>query len=264
MARKGWDALAEWRDSRMGETGDLWHRALIDPTLLRVLGPVRGRRVLDVGCGNGYLTRRLSQKGAAAALGIDASLASVRLARKRERDRPTGARFLHRDAANLHGIPDRSFDRAVANMALQDIRDAAGTIGEIARVLAPGGRFVFSVSHPCFDLDDRSMWVIERGWTGAGGFTSVVWRKVRGYREERELRVPWRISETETGYTAAYHRTLATYSRLLREAGLVILRLEEPMPKPPMISQSPQGPYIREIPLHLVVEAAAWAGPALR
>ena len=39
MPNVGWDALAKWRDSRMGEAGDLWHRALIDPALLAVLGP---------------------------------------------------------------------------------------------------------------------------------------------------------------------------------------------------------------------------------
>lgn len=53
MGREGWEAMAEWRDRRMGEHGDLWHRASIEPALLRVVGPVRSRRVLDLACGNG-------------------------------------------------------------------------------------------------------------------------------------------------------------------------------------------------------------------
>jgi 2-polyprenyl-3-methyl-5-hydroxy-6-metoxy-1,4-benzoquinol methylase len=58
MDREGWDALATWRDSRMGERGDLWHRSILDPPLFALLGRVRGLRLLDLGCGNGYLTRR--------------------------------------------------------------------------------------------------------------------------------------------------------------------------------------------------------------
>lgn len=258
MSREGWDALAAWRDLRMGERGDLWHRALIDPTLLRVVGPVRGLRILDLACGNGYLSRRWARQGARSAVGVEASRPTLAFARQRERTRPSGARFLERHASDLRGIRDASFDCVVANMALQDIRDAKGAVKEVARVLAPGGRFVFSISHPCFDLDDRSGWLVERTRERDGAFHDVVWRKVRKYRDERTVRVPWKISEEETGYTLAYHRTLATYARILREAGLAIVRLEEPSPLPEMIRGSPQGRFIAEIPLHLVVEARSY------
>jgi len=257
VPKVGWDALAVWRDERMGEEGDLWHRAIIDPTLLRLVGPVRGRRLLDLACGNGYLTRRWARQGAARALGIDASPRSLALARRRERAHPSGAEFLRRDAGHLVGLEDGSFDLVVANMALMDLRDAEGAVREVARVLAPRGRFVFSVSHPCFDLDDRSAWVVERGRGSDGVFRDVYWRKVQKYRQERRVRVPWRISASETGFTTSYHRTLTTYSRILREAGLWIVRIEEPSPLPEAVRDSPQGRFMVEVPLHLVVEAQA-------
>ena len=251
MTKIGWNALAEWRDSRMGETGDLWHRALIDPTLLRMLGSVRGLRVLDVGCGNGYLTRRLKRKGAARAVGVDASLPNIRIARRRERMHPTGAEFVHHDAARPSRFGPGVFDRVVGNMSIMDIRDGAATIREIGRLLAPRGRFVFSINHPCFEIDERSAWLVERR-----PYRETVARRVEGYRNERPVRVAWKLSDREMGYTTSYHRTLATYASYLRHAGLAILRLAEPAPEPELIRKSSQGPYIAEIPLHLVVEAA--------
>jgi len=251
MTKVGWDALAEWRDFRMGEAGDLWHRALIDPALLGVVGSVRGLKVLDVGCGNGYLTRRLKRKGATRAVGVDASVPNIRIARRRETAHPTGAEFVRGDAARLRQFGAGAFDRIVANMSLMDIRDAEATIREMSRLLAPDGRIVFSISHPCFDVDERSSWVVERH-----PYHETVARKVEGYRHERPVRVAWKLSETEMAYTTSYHRTLATYSRYLGDAGLAILRMVEPAPKPEILRKSSQGPLIAEIPLHIVVEAA--------
>jgi len=246
--------MARWRDERTGDRGDLWHRALIDPSLLRVVGRVAGLRVVEIACGNGYLARRFARSGAATVLGVDSSTPSVRIARARERERPTGARFRVGGAARL-ALPPGTVDLVVANMALMDIADARGAIREVARVLAPRGRFVFSISHPCFDLDERSLWSIEQGFGADGIYRDTVWRKTRGYRDEVRSKIPWRIGERKVVWTESYHRTLSTYSRYLRGAGLVISRIEEPKPLREMLERSPQGPYIAGVPLHLVVEA---------
>jgi len=255
MPRVGWDAMATWRDLRMGDAGDLWHRAIIDPTVLRMVGRVQGRRILDLACGNGYLTRRWARAGAASSVGLDLSRKTIACARRRERAAPTGAEFVQGSATAMTKFADRSFDLVVANMALMDIEDAAGVVREVARVLAPEGRFIFSICHPCFDLDERSGWVVERVREANGYWHDVVWRKVRGYRTEVPSEVPWDMGTGETGWTTSYHRTLGTYSRYLHDAGLVIRRLEEPAPLPEAVRKSPQGPYMLEVPLHLVIEA---------
>jgi 2-polyprenyl-3-methyl-5-hydroxy-6-metoxy-1,4-benzoquinol methylase len=73
MSSSGWDHMAEWWDYRPGEEGDHWHRALIDPPLLRLVGEVSGKGVLDLTCGNGYLSRRFARQGATV-IGVDASV----------------------------------------------------------------------------------------------------------------------------------------------------------------------------------------------
>ena len=60
MSAFGWDQMTDWWDENIGDEGDLWHRALIDPPLLRLVGEVSGMYVLDFACGNGYLSRRFT------------------------------------------------------------------------------------------------------------------------------------------------------------------------------------------------------------
>src|SRR5260221_12734572 len=61
----GWDEMTDWWDTRMGDEGDLWHRALIDPPLLRLVGDVAGGRLAGPGGGDGFFCRPVSGPGGA-------------------------------------------------------------------------------------------------------------------------------------------------------------------------------------------------------
>jgi ubiquinone/menaquinone biosynthesis C-methylase UbiE len=243
-----WRDMAAFYDEKQGDGGDLWHRALIDPGLLGVLGPVGGQEVLDLACGNGYIARRLAREGARVT-GVDASAPIIERARAREAREPLGIAYHVADASRLEMLADGAFDVVVCNMALMDIADAAGALREAGRVLRPGGRLVASLSHPCFDVPNASAWLVEQM-----NYTSTVWRKVGRYRELFEGWCPWRRPDGEV-QTPAYHRPLSWYFRALRAAGFVITALEEPEPADEMLADSPQGAWIAQIPLHCVIEA---------
>jgi ubiquinone/menaquinone biosynthesis C-methylase UbiE len=248
MTATTWEKLAAWYDGKQGDTGDLWHRTLIDPTLLRVVGEVRGIRILDLSCGNGYLSRRFARAGANV-VGVDASAPIIERARAREAKEPLGIDYHVADAAHLDALEDNTFDIVVSNMAIMDIEDAEGAIHESARVLKDRGRFVASLCHPCFDQGPSSTWLIERFFR-----TTKVWRKIERYRHPFADEMPWGI-EDKIVTTTGYHRPLSWYARALRDAGFLIRSLEEPEPTQEFIDGSPQGPFVLEIPLHLIIEA---------
>lgn len=250
--RNDWDSMAAWLDAKHQDEGDLWHRALIDPPVLGLLGDVARRRLLDLACGNGYLARKLARLGADV-VGVDGSPALIDLAQRREVRDHLGIAYHVSDAARLDALEDGIFDLVVCHMALMDIEDAAGAIREAARVLSPEGRFIASLSHPCFDVINASAWVVERM-----EFDETVWRKVGRYREISVGRCPWQIGPDTRHHTAAYHRPLSWYFQAFRAAGLAVTALEEPEPTPEFLEGSPRGAWIAQIPLHLVLEARRW------
>lgn len=256
----GVDGFGAWYDEKQGDEGDLWHRTLIDPGLFARIGRVpAGTRVLDLGCGNGYLSRRLARSGAQV-VGVDQSADLIARAVAHETREPLGVVYHLADAANLPMLADRSFDLTVANMSLIDFADAAGAIREAGRVLEAGGRFVFSLSHPCFDVDTRSTWSVEVSAHGV----PTIFRKVAGYREPHADTYEWDLPGGKVVRTAGYHRPLSWYVKELRWARFVVLDVEEPAPLPEFIGHRIQREWIEQIPLHLIIEARREPSPGDR
>jgi ubiquinone/menaquinone biosynthesis C-methylase UbiE len=247
---KDWDEIAAWWDEHQGDEGDLWHRALIDPVLFGVLGPVGGSEVLDLGCGNGYVARKLARAGAQVT-GVDASPAMVERAQTREKLDPLGIAYRVAEAASLEAIADRSFDVVVSNMTLMDVADAALALREVARVLRPRGRLVASLPHPCFNVSPSSSgWAVERM-----DRRTTVFRKVSRYRETLEYEFPWIHHSGREWYTTLYHRPLSWWFRAIRGAGMVVTAFEEPEPKEEFKAEEYRGSWIEQIPVHWVFEA---------
>ncbi len=115
------------------------------PAMLGLLGDISGRRVLDAGCGSGPLTAAMRDKGAVVT-GIDASAGMVDLARQRLGE---GADLRVADLAAPLPFADGEFDVVVASLVLHYLEDWTGALGELRRVLKPGGRLMVSVNHPC-------------------------------------------------------------------------------------------------------------------
>ncbi len=111
----GWDQMAYWWDEKQGDEGDLWHRALIDPPLLRLAGDLRGLHVLDLACGNGYLSRRFAHQGAIVTA-VDANEPLIERIRAREALEPSGITYHVADAAQLDMLEDSIMDLVICNV----------------------------------------------------------------------------------------------------------------------------------------------------
>jgi SAM-dependent methyltransferase len=199
------------------------------------LVPAAGRATLDIGCGEGRVTRDLAARGHAVN-GVDTAPTLVEAAAAAHPD----GRYLVADAAALP-FADRAFDVVTAYNSLMDVADMRGAVAEAARVLDPGGRLCVCVTHPLNDAGDfterhaDAPFVIEGSYFGRRRFEGV---------EERD------------GLRMAFHGWsygLEEYARVFEDAGLAIDALREPLlPAGAALSEPPSARW-RRIPMFLML-----------
>jgi ubiquinone/menaquinone biosynthesis C-methylase UbiE len=222
------------REARAGLNDELEQ-----PALARLLPPLGGARVIELGCGDGALARRLADAGARRVLAVDGSARMLALAAARPHPR---VRYRRADIETL-SLPAASADCVVSSLALHYVRDYGGLIGRVARWLRPGGRLVFSMEHPvCTAANPMT------GWVTAGGAT--VW-PVDDYAEETGRAQQWLGRGV-----LKYHRRMSTVIGAILAAGLAVTGLDEPWPDDESVARRPELAQHRRRPPLLLVAAS--------
>lgn len=203
-----WERIAHDYVRLQDDPAGAYMRDRVRTELWSMLGDIHGRRVLDIGCGDGWLAAELIAAGASVT-GVDGSSTLLGEARRACPE----ARLLEQDL--LHGLPrlDREFDLAVCSMVLMDLPDLDPLLGDLSRVVKAGGRFLFAILHPCF---------FNYTWT-TDPATGRAARLIGDYLNERV----WRIASF--GGHNHYHRPLSAYVRSLRRHGFLTADLREPL-----------------------------------
>lgn len=211
MSNDLWETHAEWWIDGFTDGADPEYEEQILPLAARELAGAR--RVLDVGCGDGQVSRLASRLGAQV-VGIDPTWNCISVANSRG-----GGAFAQAGAAALP-FADGTFDAVVACLVFEHIRDVDAAIAEVARVLQPGGRFAFFLNHPLLQtpnsgwIDDQFLDPPEQYW------------RIGPYLVEDET-----IEEVEKDVFIPFiHRPLSRYINALAANGLLLERMEEPAP----------------------------------
>jgi len=213
--RLWWDAdAADYQAEHGGFLGDVsfvWCPEALTEDQAQLLGPVHGRAVLEVGCGAAACARWLVGQGARVAA-LDVSAGMLRQAGAATARSGVAVPLVQAGAERLP-FADGAFDIACSAFgAVPFVADSAAVMREVARVLRPGGRWVFAVNHP-------TRWVFADD-PGPAGLT------VRSSYFDRSPYV-----ETDAEGRATYvehHRTFGDRVREIVAAGLELVEVVEP------------------------------------
>lgn len=193
------------------------------PTLKSMLPDVKGKRVVDLGCGFGWFCRWAREAGAASVLGLDVSANMLARARETTSDQAIAYRQADLETVDL---PAAAFDLAYSSLTLHYLVNLTALFATVHRALAPGGSFVFSAEHPLYT---------EPG---------------PNYLEEGPRTTDW-LAEG----VLKQHRTLAGYLNLLIDAGFAVRRVEEWGPTRAEIAAHPEWKIDHRRPSFLLVSA---------
>jgi SAM-dependent methyltransferase len=206
---------------------------LLDPIMLDLCGDVAGKRVLDLGCGEGRFCRMLAERGALCT-GIDLISEMARIARSRD---ASPNRYAIAEAARLP-FRDASFDLAVSYVTLVDIPDFRGAIAECTRVLRPGGAIVVANLGFCTaNALPNTGWVRDQG-------NKRVHYAIDHYADERGKWYEWVGIRIEN-----WHRPLSSYMQAYLSAGLVLTHFDEPVPADDSLRDDPHFEDWYRIPM---------------
>ncbi len=211
-AKSDWDDIAADWHVQVGDDGDVNRILNSDPVLWQFADDVNGLDVLDAGCGTGYLTRKLRERGANV-VGIDFSEKMIEIARANG----PGIDFRVDSCSQLKTVSDASIDLVIANYVLMDTPDLDGTMAAFSRVLRDNGVAVVIFSHPCF----------PQGMASASADDGMVVYQWDFPYFERRKRVdpPWAHFTSDFTW---FHRPLSDYWKAFKAAGFNVLDFEEP------------------------------------
>ncbi len=209
------------------------------PAALSLLPDVKGRNILDIGCGFGASSAYFADAGATSVLAIDAS---ERMISKAISDNSReNIEYEVMRAEDLH--TDRKFDIVWSSLVFHYIEDFGSLLKTIHDHLVPGGILIFSQEHPLTTSDYSGHYTEDNdgNWNGY---------RFSSYGREGERRSLWFDTEVVT-----YHRTFSTIITSLHDNGFVVEKVLEPLPSEPAISIIPRMKREIHKPSFLVIKA---------
>jgi 2-polyprenyl-3-methyl-5-hydroxy-6-metoxy-1,4-benzoquinol methylase len=229
-ANDAWSNVSPEVVASFGDEGDFTRKYLLNAAIFAFVGDVAGKRILDAGCGQGYLCRLLAKQGAVVT-GVEPANPWYTYAVQREQADPLGIHFVQADLTTWPTLPE-TFDDVIANMVFMDIPDYLAALRRCIAALKPEGSLIFSLLHPCFE-EPGAAWK-EKGYV-----------EVREYFQERAIRQT---------YGHFIHRPLSTYLNSVIQEGCILQKVLEPQ-LDEAVAQQYQAQRYWHVPGYVVVHA---------
>ncbi len=225
-----WSSAAAQVITGFSDDGDFSRLHLLNPALFSLMDDVKGKKILDAGCGQGYLCRILAKQGAIVT-GIEPAEKLTHYAIEREKEEQLGVDYIVQDLS-LELPFDSKFDIVVSNMVFMDIPNYEIAVRNCIKTLKKDGMFVFSILHPCFE--ESVDWTIKQSVDTKEYFEKYHVKQFIGH---------------------FFHRTLSEYVNLVIQEGCTITKLVEPQLDKSVALEIKKHERNLHVPSFLIVQA---------
>lgn len=229
------DSVQDWNKLSVtwdkGILVDKHHNYVLHPMILDELDNIRGKKLLDFGCGSGGLTRKL--KDAKEIIGIDPSN-MIDLAMEVEVEERLGIIYRKLKLDQVIEQYLNYFDIIISNMVLIDIENLEETLEQLYSVLKPGGTAFITITHPCFNSPAVS--TLRIPWDSERNEDRL--KLISNYFDEGGYYL--RVNRTDATEMVTHHRKLSTYINAIISQGFEIKKMIEPEVTPEGLQKYPR------------------------
>lgn len=195
------------------------------PALFSMMPDLKGKKVLDLGCGFGEHCRQFVNRGAEKVVGIDISEKMLEVARVENCD--PKITYLNMPMEDIAELQD-TFDIVISSLAFHYVEDFEGVIRNIHNLLKENGIFIFSQENPlCTCHSGGNRWTRDENG-------NKLHLNLADYGVEGERKTVWFVDDVKK-----YHRTFSTIVNALIEAGFTIEKMIEPLPTEELLEKYP-------------------------
>ncbi|MEK7463303.1 MAG: class I SAM-dependent methyltransferase [Patescibacteria group bacterium] len=217
--KTSWGKVAGWYSDLLEKEEGTYQKELILPNLIRLMEIKRDELVLDLACGQGFFSREFLKAGAKV-IGVDISKELIALAEKIGKAEGLRIEYQVSSADDLSFIKEKSIDKIVIVLAIQNIENVAGVFKECQRVLKSSGKLFLVLNHPAFRIPKQSSWEWDQK-------TNDQYRRIDQYLSESKIEIQMHPGDRPREKTISFHRPLQYYFKLLGKNGFAVDRLEE-------------------------------------
>ena len=210
-----WHKQGKWYNRLVGSKGHYYHEHVVLPNVLRLLQLHKESILIDIGCGQGILAKKIPQE--IVYYGIDLAKSLISFAHKSDKNpRHT---YVVADATHPLPLQNNNFTHAAAILSLQNMEHAELAIRYVSKHLQKNARYVIVLNHPSFRIPRQSGWGI--------GENKLQYRYVNRYMSPLRIPVTMHPGGNSIDVTWSFHQPLSFYAQALKENGFLIESIEE-------------------------------------
>lgn len=208
------------------ESGVTYNDFVEQPAIKAAISTLKGKSVLDLGCGSGHFAMYCIENGAANVLGVDISRNMIKMAKQKNKHKKI--EYVCMPIEDLE-LQDQKFDLIISSLAVHYIKDYSNLVKKVSSLLKENGEFIFSTEHPIVTAR-KGM----NNWIKDDKGEKLYWA-FDHYQEEGKREQQWYIDGV-----IKYHRTISTLVNTLIQHGLVLEGMIEPQSIPAGIEKMPK------------------------
>lgn len=214
-----WGKVGKWYHKLVGEEGMYYHKNIILPNVIPLLfnDIPPSPSLLDIGCGQGILSRHIPES--IEYHGVDISQSLIREAKVHKKH--SNHHFYTADATKNIPVDKKDFTHATIILALQNMESPEQVLKNLSKHLAPGGKLLIVLNHPCFRIPRQSHW-------GTDDKKKLQYRRIDQYMSSLKIPIQAKPSKKEqSAVTWSFHHPLTSYFTWLSESKFKITHLTE-------------------------------------